>query len=230
MRAAFVALLVVAFAAPARADAKPDDSTVGVIVQGGGSLRDKIEQHITKRVRREGYTAVDAPLGRDALNTISNCFILEDLVCARGVVEARGKTPRLIFVRIDDSGGTVSLSFTWFSRGHEPIPAKSSCSNCAGTWQDHTDDLVSQLMSGAEMPIGNGPEPEPEIIHKGHSRLLPTLLISAGAATLVTGGALLYYGLRDGATHKYVYPQLTPVGITMIAVGGGAMIGGIITW
>jgi len=27
-----------------------------------------------------------------------------------------------------------------------------------------------------------------------------------------------------------VYPALTPVGITLIAVGGGAVIGGIITW
>lgn len=230
MRAGLVAWIVVALAAPAGADAKRDDNAVGVVVQGGGALRGKIEDHLTKRLRRDGYTAVHEPLSKDALNTIANCFILEDLACARGVVEARGTTPRLVFARIDEAGGEVSLSFTWFSRGHDPIAAQSACSNCAATWRDHTETLMKELTDKAEMPLGAPAEAEPEVVHPNHSRLLPVLLIAAGAATLVTGSVSLYYGRRDGATHKYVYPQLTPVGITMIAVGGGAVIGGIITW
>lgn len=225
MRVGLVALLLVLVGASARAD----DRDVGVVVHGGGSLRAKIEDHLAKRLRKEGYTAVDDPLSKDALNTIANCFIIDDLACARGVVEARAKTPRLVFARIDDSAGAVTLDFTWFSAGHEPVVERTQCAECSDNWQDHTDDLVTKLAAAAEMPIISTAD-EPPVRPKPRSRFWPTLLISLGAATLVTGGALLYRGLRDGPSHKYVYPQLTPVGITLIAVGGGAVIGGIITW
>lgn len=233
MRAGLVALLVVALAAPARADeSKQDDRAVGVIVQGGGSLRSKVAGHLAKRLRREGYTAVEEPLGAEALNTLANCFIIEDLACARGVVEARAKTPRLVFARIDDTTGEVTIDVTWFSHGRAPIAAKTACSDCTVTWKDHTGDLLTKLMAQAEMPVFTEPD-EPEQPRKPRSvwsKLLPRVLVGVGAATLITGGILLYYGLRDGPEHKYVYPSLTPVGITLIAVGGGAVIGGIITW
>lgn len=225
-----VALMIVALAAPARADdARFDERAVGVIVQGGGPLRGKVEGHIARRLRRDGYTAVEEPLSSDALNTLANCFIIEDLACARGVVEARAKTPRLVFGRIDDSTGEITIDVTWFSYGRAPIPAKASCTQCGDSWKDHTDDLLARLTKSAEMPIL--PEPEPEDApRKKPSRLWPTLLITAGTLALVGGGVLAYYGLRDGPSHKYLYPQLTPVGITLIAVGGGAVIGGIISW
>lgn len=231
MRVGFVALLLVALVAQARADeARTDDRGVGVVVQGGGSLRDKVEAHLGKRLGREGYSAVDDPLSTDAINTLSNCFIIEDLVCARGVIEARARTPRLVFARIDDSTGAVTIDITWFSLGHAPVAASASCSNCSTTWQDHTDDLMTKLVAEAQMPIVTEPDTGPIAPRKRKSRFWPTVLISVGAATLVTSGVLLYYGLRDGAEHKYVYPSLTPVGITLIAVGGGALIGGMITW
>jgi hypothetical protein len=221
MRVALVVSLLVALGAIARADSAAvlDDRSVGVVVQGGGSLRLRVEEHIAQRLRREGYTANDEPLSRDALNTIANCFIIEDLACARGVFEARSRTPRLVFARIDDSTGAVTMD----------VSAKRACSECARTWQEHTDDLIGTLSAQARMPIVSEVEPDPEQPKRG-SKLWPRLLVVAGAAAVVTGGVLLYYGLRDGAEHKYVYPQLTPVGITAIAVGGGAMIGGIITW
>lgn len=229
MRIGLVAAVVIALAGSARADTAFDERAVGVIVQGGGSLRGKVEGRIAKRLRRDGYTAVTDPLSSNALDTLANCFVLEDLACARGVIEARAKTPRLVFGRIDDSTGEITIDVTWFSYGHEPVAAKASCTQCAASWPDHTDDLLARLTSAAEMPILPPPE-EPDEPRKKPSRLWGTLLVTAGAATLVTGGLLLYYGLRDGATHKYVYPQLTPVGISLIAVGGGAVIGGIITW
>ncbi len=230
MRMGLVAAVVVALAASAHADdAAFDDRAVGVIVQGGGSLGDKLKSHIARRLRRDGYTAVVNPLSGHALNTLANCFIIEDLACARGVVEARAKTPRLVFGRIDDTTDEFVIDLTWFSYGHEPVASTAPCPQCAATWQDHTDDLLARLTASAEMPIL--PEPEqPEAPRKKPSRLWSTLLISAGSAALVTGSVLLYYGLRDGPDHKYLYPQLTPVGITLIAVGGGAVIGGIITW
>jgi hypothetical protein len=230
MRVGLVAMLLVALAAPARGDdTRLDENAVGVIVQGGGSLRGKVASYIAKRLRRDGYTAVDDPLSKNALDTLANCFIIEDLACARGVVEARARTPRLVFGRIDDSTGEITLDLTWFSYGRAPVPAKASCARCNESWQDHTDDLLARLTASAEMPILPAPDPQ-DTPRKPRSRLWPTLLVGAGTAALLAGSVLAYYGLRDGASHKYLYPQLTPVGITLIAVGGGAVIGGIITW
>jgi hypothetical protein len=165
MRVAIVTVLLVAFTATARADdddRKLDDRTVGVVVQGGGSLRLRVEEHVTERLRREGYTANDEPLSNDALNTIANCFIIEDLGCANGVFEARSRTLRLVFARIDDSSGATTLDFTWFSKGREPVTVKRTCSECARTWQSHTDELITTLSAQAEMPVVIEPEADPE--------------------------------------------------------------------
>lgn len=227
MKVGLVALALLLLALPARADSKADDRSVGVVVLGTGSLRNKIEDQLARRLRREGYTAVDDPLARSALDTVTNCFLLEDLVCAKGVVETRAKTPRVVVARIDDSTGTVVLGFTWFSQGRDPIDAKVSCSNCDATWRDHTDDLFAELTSKAEMPIITV---EPDPVQPKRSKLLPGLLIGLGAATAITGGVMLYYGLRDSPEYKYVHPKLTAPALGLIAVGGGALIGGMITW
>jgi hypothetical protein len=232
MRVGLSALIVLTLCAHAHADDdKPaDERAVGLVVQGGGSLNAKVADHLAKRLRREGYSAVDDPLSKGALDTIANCFIIEDLVCARGVVEARATTPRLIFARIDDTSGAVVFDFTWFSAGRAPVVAKQSCSTCGSTWQGHTDDLMGTLLAGAEMPMVIEDPADAPLPVAPRSRFWPTLLIGVGAATLVTGGTLVYFGLRDGVEHKYVYPQLTPAGFALIAIGGGAMIGGMITW
>jgi len=227
MRVGFVALVLLALALPARADSTADDRSVGIVVLGTGPLRNKIEDHLARRLRREGYTAVDDPLAKSALDTVTNCFLLDDLTCAKGVVETRAKTPRVVIARIDDSGGSLTLAFTWFSQGRDPVDTNVSCTNCDATWRDHTDALFAELTSKAEMPIITV---EPEPVPQKRSKLLPGLLIGAGAAAAITGGVMLYYGLRDSPEYKYVHPALTAPALGLIALGSGALIGGMITW
>lgn len=62
----------------------------------------------------------------------------------------------------------------------------------------------------------------------GSSRIGPALLLGAGIAALGTGGVFLYYGSLTGSSQKFVYPDSTPIGIGIIAVGVGATIGGAI--
>lgn len=218
-----IVLVLLALTSGAHAD---DDRRVGIVVQGVAGWRGRVERHLIERLRREGFTAVEAPMSRDALDTLANCFILEDLGCARGVVEARAKTPRLLHARIEEAGGTVTFDLTWFSAGSEPIPEEKACPECDRTWTAELDGMVRRLATSAPAPVfRKGELDEPEA---PPSRFWPTVLITTGAATLVTGGVFLYYGLRDDESHKYIYPQLTPVGITMLAVGGGAAIGGIL--
>jgi hypothetical protein len=55
------------------------------------------------------------------------------------------------------------------------------------------------------------------------------VLLGTGVVSVAAGGVFLYYGLGiSGADEKYIYPDSTPIGIALAAVGGGATIGGII--
>jgi hypothetical protein len=60
------------------------------------------------------------------------------------------------------------------------------------------------------------------------SRVGPALLLVAGVGALGAGGVLLYYGHKGGPNDMYIYPDSTPIGIGVIAVGVGATIGGAI--
>ena len=60
------------------------------------------------------------------------------------------------------------------------------------------------------------------------SRIGPAILLGAGIAMLGAGGVYLYYGALGGTTQKYIYPDSTPVGIGLLAVGLGATIGGTV--
>ena len=85
---------------------------------GGGGLRRRgafrdplplllvvCEGEVTERLQRDGYSANDEPLSKGALDTIGNCFIIEDLACARGVFDARSRTSRLVNVgQVENKG------------------------------------------------------------------------------------------------------------------------------
>ena len=62
----------------------------------------------------------------------------------------------------------------------------------------------------------------------GGSRLGPGLLLAAGIGALGAGAVYLYYGSLGGTSSKYIYPDSTPIGIGLVAIGLGATIGGTI--
>jgi hypothetical protein len=221
-----VVVALVAVTSTARADDPPDDR-IGLVVQGTAGLRGRLEDHLETQLRREGFSAVDTPMSRDALNTLANCFIIEDLACARGVVEARAKTPRVLFARVEESGTTVSIDLTWFSAGSAPLADRATCESCTDTFAKAADAPLRHLAQTAPKPVVPEPEPEPPT-QAPPSRFWPITMMAAGTVTLATGAVCLYYGLRDDESHKYIYPQLTPVGIAMLAVGAGTAIGGFI--
>jgi hypothetical protein len=215
-----VAVALIAVTSTARADA--GDDRIGLIVQGTAGLRGRLEAHLAKQLQRDGVTAVVARMSRDALDTLANCYIIEDLACARGVVEARAKTPRVLYVRVEESGDTVTIDLTWFSAGSEPLAKHATCDSCSDTFAATADAPLKHLAAAAPTPVIAPPEPEPE----SPSRFWPITMMAVGSVTFAAGGVCLYYGLRDDESHKYIYPQLTPVGIAMLAVGAGTAIGG----
>jgi hypothetical protein len=205
-----------------------DDAPIGVVVEGDDPLRGEVESHLVTSLRSIGFQLVTSPLSSGARATLANCMLIEDLACARGVVEARAKAPRLVHAQVSPlvEGEGLTLAVTWFSAGHAPVADGHTCERCTTSWRTAATELVTRLAARAPAPsaVDAGPGPSPE---RARSKLWPRTLVAAGLLTMVAGGVTLYYGVRDGASHKYVYPQLTPVGIALLAVGGGAAVGGL---
>ncbi len=209
MRVALVLLAVVSLAGSARADA-PD---VGVIVSGG---QPPLKPHVQDWVRARGYALVGTPLGKDATNTFDNCFVLEDIKCARGVFDARARSASLIYIGVDAD----AVSIYWFVKDREPTGGKYPCAGCdVAALVDA--ELGKLAATQTALPVTKHP-PKP-------SKLWPSVLLGTGIVSVAAGGVFLYYGLGiSGADEKFIYPDSTPIGIALAAVGGGATIGGII--
>lgn len=209
MRAALVLLALVSFAASARADA-PD---VGVLVSGG---QPQLKPHVQDWIRTHGYALVATPLGKDATNTFDNCFVLEDIKCARGVFDARSRSASLIYIGVD----AESVTLYWFVKDRDPVGAKHPCAGCDVTALVD-GELAKLATTQTSLPVTKRP-PRP-------SKLWPSVLLGTGVVAMAAGGVFIYYGLGiSGADEKFIYPDSTPVGIALAAVGGGATIGGII--
>jgi hypothetical protein len=190
---------------------------VGVVAFGDESLRPAVSKRFEKWLRKHGHDVVPAPLSEDAVSTLVNCFTIDDLVCARGVFDARSKTDALVYVGIVVTGRNVTFNVYWFEKAKDPVGERRVCDTCEGTeWHELTDKMLDRL-TGSVVTVGPRP-----------SRLGPAIVLGAGVATIAAGGIFLYYGSLGGPDQNYVYPDSTPVGIALGAVGLGATIGGTI--
>jgi hypothetical protein len=206
---------------------------VGVVATGEGARPREIGKHVESWLAKRGFAVVEAPLSSDALDTLINCFTLEDLVCARGVVDARNKADALVFVRVDTAGKNVTLNLYWFAAGNAPVGERRVCEKCEGTaWHAPTDTMLERLVGDAPTVRRGVSDRDADRSGRGggsgSSRLGPSLLLGAGVALLATGGIFAYYGSLDGPDQKYVYSNATPIGIGLGAVGLGATVGGAI--
>jgi hypothetical protein len=220
MQGLLACLLVVACAARSAA-AEGERRGVGVLVVAEPQLKKQVDAHVRRWLRANGKR-IAAALSASAATTLGDCFLVDDQACARGVFEARTRTRSLVFVRAEASAVGVSIEMFAFVKDQPPTGARRSCAPCSpDSWRPLADDILTQLAPSlpTEAPFDEDPPP---------SRLGPALLLGAGVVTLVTGGVLLYYGLRDDAAHKYIYPDATAPGIVLCAVGAGAAIGGTV--
>lgn len=118
----------------------------------------------------------------------------------------------------------MTLNVYWFVKGKEAVGERRVCEKCEGdAWHGLADKMLERL-AGDSTPTDRGDGGRRERA----SRLWPSVLLGAGVATMATGAIFLYYGSLGGADQKYIYPDSTPVGIAVGAVGLGATIGGTI--
>lgn len=155
MRASFLltAISILGLATRAHADG------VGVVVTGDAAIQPQLAAQIEDWLRQRGHTLIAAPLRPDGLGQLIDCLVIEDLACARRIVEAEGQSPRIMFAKaelvVTGSVRDITLTAYWFSKGSDPMAARRTCSACTErTMHDTIDDVMSTLAGKARVDVG----------------------------------------------------------------------------
>lgn len=238
-----VLLAVLVSTTAARAD-------VGVVVTGEATLQPQLLSHLESWLRKRGHTIYASALEPDAINTLIDCYVVEDLNCARKVIEARAKSTAIVYARVESAPAAngsrdISIVGYWMEKGHDMMAERRSCQRCSEKqMHDIADDLMLSL---AATPPTNShvhvPEAKEAVAQPSdptlptpvatdhdephHSRALPATLIGVGAAAIITGVVFL---VTDEDPNP-VGPQkahLWDVGTAgAICVGAGAVVAGV---
>jgi len=124
---------------------------VGVVVTGEATMQPQLVAQIEGWLKSHGHQLVPAPLSPDAVNTLIDCFVIEDEGCARRVIEKRAKAKAVIYARVDiqpggDKDRTVTVLAYWFEQGHPAVAERRSCERCSDpALSKTTDELMVAL-------------------------------------------------------------------------------------
>lgn len=132
---------------------------VGVVVTGDSAIQPQVAAQIEDWLRQRGHALVAAPLRPEALGTLIDCLVIEDLACARKIVEAEGQAPRIMFAKaelvVTGSVRDITITAYWFARGAEPMAARRTCSACTdATIHDTVDDVMVTLAGKSRADVG----------------------------------------------------------------------------
>lgn len=254
MRIAITLALLAALGSPAHAD-----GDVGVIVTGEGSMQPQLTAQIESWLRQHGHKLVPSPLPPDAITALIDCFVMQDAGCARGVVEQRAVSTSMVFARLDTkdnaSNGTrdVTLTAYWFDKGHEAISQSKTCQRCTDqSLRTTADEIMKKLVGGGDvghLKIKSIPAGAKIIIDGQAIGVTPldwdlpsgkhTIQMAKDGLkpdsrdVLVVSNKTDLLAMKlapaDEETHGEEQPsRLLP--ITMLAVGGAALIAGGVLW
>ena len=110
--------------------------SVGIVVTGDPALQAKVRRQVSGWMQQHGFTVAAGALSPVALKTLTDCFVVEDMTCARGVVEHQATSPLVVFVRVELLGGKRSkeanLVAYWFMKDREAAVDKRKCKPCTG--------------------------------------------------------------------------------------------------
>lgn len=240
MRTAFV-VLALAIATPAHAE------QVGVVVTGEATLQPQVASGLEIWLHARGRSIASAALEPSAINTLIDCFVLEDLGCARGLIDKRSKAPSIVYARIDanqadDGTREVAVTAYWFQKDHEPIGERRVCAKCNDEKLHETvDELMLALVHSPPLPAEQARTPEPasappppEPISEGRPRtnLMPLGLMAAGGVALLTGGILIAIDQDPDpvGTQQPTYRDTATSGAVIGLAGAAAVATGVYLW
>lgn len=210
MKRAVLLAVLISFGATTIASAD-----IGVVVTGEATLQPQLLSHLESWLKRRGNTVFSSALEPDAINTLIDCFVVEDLNCARSVIEARAKADTIIYARVEAAPAAngmrdISLVGYWMQKGHDTMAERRTCHHCTEKeMHGLADDLMLAL--AAQPPIGSHVHvpppsttaqaeptttagepvaPPPVDNDEQPSRVVPAVIIGAGAAVVITGAVL----------------------------------------
>ncbi|MDB4962015.1 MAG: hypothetical protein JWP01_2014 [Myxococcales bacterium] len=154
MRIPVFFLALVLWTASARADG------VGVVVTGDATIQPQLAAQIEDWLRQGGHVLVPSPLPSDALNTLIDCLVIEDLACARSIVEKRAKAPMVVFAKFDITDSQsgmrdVTITAYWFETGADASAIRRTCERCTDeVMRTATDELMTSLAGKNRAEVG----------------------------------------------------------------------------
>ncbi len=196
--------------------------TVGVIVTGEAALQPPLVGQLEGWLRSHGHEVVAVSLDTTATTRLVDCFALDDISCARKVVEAKSRTDSVVFARVTREGETINLTVHWVVKGRPPVGGRRGCEPCTtDALRGSADELMTSLAPAVTSATGRlklHSKPDGIIVMLDGVKIGVTPIerdIAAGSHTvvLVSGGTQV--GQRDiqipaGATVEVTIPVVYP--------------------
>lgn len=148
MRTHLALILIMLSAAVVRAD-----GGVGVVVTGDATIQPQLAAKIEGWLRAQGHQLVPSPVPAEELNSLIDCLVIEDLACARTVVEKHATAEMVVFAKVEtndtDTGKRdLTLTVHWFDRGQETVTDRRTCSDCTDAALRTTAELMMATLAG----------------------------------------------------------------------------------
>jgi hypothetical protein len=246
MRTILLATALVLVAAPVYAQEE-----AGVVVTGEATLQPQLAAQLEGWLRGHGHRLVASPLDPDSINTLIDCFVLDDESCARNVVDRASRAPTLIYARIvvspsDDGSRDITLVGYWLHKNQvHAVADKKVCEKCTDKELRGAADEMMATLSHLATPEGGtheetaalhpspaaGPE-QPERVEE-HSHTVPLVLIGGGAVAAAVGISFIVMGEQTPAktgAQTPTYRDYTTPGYALGAIGLAALGAGVYLW
>jgi hypothetical protein len=142
MRALVLIVTLLAGARPGRAD------SVGVVVSGEPTKQSSLAAQLRAWLERNHHAVTATPLDGEARKTMLNCFVIEDVACAKITFEKRSSASSLVFARVElGTGHDLVVTAYWMVKGRDVIAEKRSCKHCDDVALARTvDELMTALV------------------------------------------------------------------------------------
>lgn len=243
MRTWFV-VLALAIATPAYAE------DVGVVVTGEATLQPQVASELEMWLHTRGRTIAPAALEPSAINTLIDCFVLEDLGCARGLIDARSKATSVMYARLEatqteEGMRQVEVTAYWFQKNHEAVGERRVCTQCTDDkLHDTIDELMMALVHAPPLPAAAAkptveptpvaqPAPVTEVREqRPRPDMLPLGLMAAGGVGIVAGGVLLAIDQDPSPLghQSPTYRDTASAGLVIGFAGAAALGAGVYLW
>jgi hypothetical protein len=228
------------FAASAAATARAD---IGVVVTGEATLQPQLASQLEGWLKERGHVVQPSSLEPDAINTLIDCFVIDDIGCARAVVEKRAKVQTILFARVDmtpnrsDGSRDIAISGYWLAKGHETLQERRTCKHCTEKQMRATaDDLMLALAAEPPATAGHGaapatvaqaepaspPLPAQQTDEQPSSKALPITVTAVGGVALIGGVVMIATGGPPSADKEFYRDYRTP-GYVVGAAGAVAL-------